>query len=74
MAIIFGSYAKNRLSAESDIDLLIVGSHTSFPAFLFEYFNILFCLNILTFTSLRYSVNLLMYFFRKIKILKIKTL
>lgn len=26
-AIIFGSYVKNRLSAESDIDLLLVGSH-----------------------------------------------
>lgn len=26
-AIIFGSYAKNRLSGESDIDILIVGSH-----------------------------------------------
>jgi len=29
MAVIFGSYAKNRLSAESDIDLLLVGSHKS---------------------------------------------
>ena len=26
-AIIFGSYAKDKLSAESDIDLLLVGSH-----------------------------------------------
>ncbi|MDO8592246.1 MAG: nucleotidyltransferase domain-containing protein [bacterium] len=26
-AIIFGSYAKNKLSAESDIDLLLIGSH-----------------------------------------------
>ena len=26
-AIIFGSYAKNQLNAESDIDLLLVGSH-----------------------------------------------
>lgn len=29
MAIIFGSYAKNQLSAESDIDLLLVGSHSA---------------------------------------------
>lgn len=27
IAIIFGSYAKDKLSAESDIDLLLVGSH-----------------------------------------------
>lgn len=27
MAVIFGSYAKDKLNAESDIDLLLVGSH-----------------------------------------------
>lgn len=27
IAVIFGSYAQNRLGAESDIDLLLVGSH-----------------------------------------------
>ncbi|MCG2809185.1 MAG: nucleotidyltransferase domain-containing protein [Candidatus Portnoybacteria bacterium] len=31
-AIIFGSYAKDKLSAESDIDLLLVGSHDSIDA------------------------------------------
>ena len=31
-AIIFGSYAKDKLSAESDIDLLLVGSHKSLDA------------------------------------------
>lgn len=31
-AIIFGSYAKNKLSAESDIDLLLLGSHKSLDA------------------------------------------
>jgi len=31
-AIIFGSYAKNRLSAESDVDLLLVGSHKAMDA------------------------------------------
>ncbi|MFA6106648.1 MAG: nucleotidyltransferase domain-containing protein [Patescibacteria group bacterium] len=32
MAVIFGSYANDRLSAESDIDLLLVGSHKSLDA------------------------------------------
>ena len=31
-AIIFGSYAKNKLSAESDIDLFLIGSHNSLEA------------------------------------------
>lgn len=31
-AIIFGSYAKDRLSAESDIDLLLIGSHSAIEA------------------------------------------
>jgi len=31
-AIIFGSYAKDKLSAESDIDLLLVGSHNFLSA------------------------------------------
>lgn len=31
-AIIFGSYAENKLSAESDIDLLLVGSHSALAA------------------------------------------
>ena len=32
MAVIFGSYAKDKLSAESDIDLLLIGSHDSLEA------------------------------------------
>ena len=32
IAIIFGSYVKDKLSAESDIDLLLVGSHKSLEA------------------------------------------
>jgi len=32
MAVIFGSYAKNKLSGESDIDLLLVGSHDPIEA------------------------------------------
>lgn len=32
LAVIFGSYAKDKLSAESDIDLLLVGSHKSLDA------------------------------------------
>jgi len=31
-AIIFGSYAKNKLSSQSDIDLLIIGSHNFLDA------------------------------------------
>lgn len=31
-ALIFGSYAQDKLSAESDIDLLLVGSHNSLDA------------------------------------------
>lgn len=31
-ALIFGSYAKDKLSAESDIDLLLVGSHSYLSA------------------------------------------
>lgn len=31
-AIIFGSYAKDKLSAESDIDILLVGSHKALDA------------------------------------------
>ncbi|MEW5907867.1 MAG: nucleotidyltransferase domain-containing protein [Patescibacteria group bacterium] len=27
MAVIFGSYAQNKLSSESDVDLLLIGSH-----------------------------------------------
>jgi len=32
MAFIFGSYAKDKLESESDIDLLLVGSHSSLKA------------------------------------------
>lgn len=31
-AIIFGSYAKDKLSAESDIDLLLIGNHSALEA------------------------------------------
>ncbi len=31
-AVIFGSYAKDRLSAESDIDLLLIGDHSAIEA------------------------------------------